>query len=71
MAHLDQDPLLRDAHVLVQRNDLMSFAHRLLCRTPQYPDPGWKDDGPVSKENFASTSVDTRPGTILRISEPN
>ena len=28
-------------------------------------------DAPVSKENLASTSVETRPGTIFKISFPN
>lgn len=66
-AYLDQDSLLVDTERLVKVNELVSLGDcsSYLVSTDPF---GVAIYIPLSKENLASTSVETRPGMILRSS---
>ena len=75
-SNLDQNSLSGDTGLLVKSNDLSGLGLGGLCvvsALDRIIGPAWgpQCDSPASKENRASTSVETRPGTILRISFPN
>lgn len=67
IAYLDQDSLLVNTKRLVKVDKLVSLGNCSLylislgCLWQNF-------DLPLSKENLASTSVETRPGMILRSS---
>ena len=69
--HLDQDPLFLDAQVRVQVDNLMRLVNSRLCISVLHVHLTQRNGSRVLKEKLASTSVDTRPGTIFRISLPN
>ena len=67
VAYLDQDSLLVDTERLVKVNELVSLGNcSLYLISMRLLWHGF--DLPLSKENLASTSVETRPGMILRSS---
>jgi hypothetical protein len=72
---LDQDPVLGDADLLVEGNEGVGL---YTASAPDSTTPNVSEEGltlalvaALSNERLASTSVETRPGTISRISRPN